>query len=250
MSTTAPAPTDEQSAAGEQKAPPVLYDVTAEQRMPFQTERKGVMYNVAHIFGAIKDEDVMEYERRRDQRISDADTSETDDQSAMAVSGSSFEAAVNYWNTTGARAEGYASTISEKDKAYAVQTLLFGVEWLPLPSATADEACPPDDEDTSTHRLRCMFNGQIITCEHTLNPPTPEQLSEFQRKMSRAVITQGTQFGQTDQRIPSRARYLGDLYEQVKLEAKGYAGRIPLHHKMAVVLRHFRTQQKVVAGNA
>jgi hypothetical protein len=78
---------------------------------------------------------------------------------------------------------------------------------------------------------------------------TPEEVAEFQSLMSRALIVRGTQFGQTDQRIPSKAKALGALYDRVKLGTAGYAGRVPLHHKMAVVLRHFRAQQKATAGN-
>jgi hypothetical protein len=227
----------------------IIYDADAEQQVPFQTERKGKLYNVVHVFGPIKDEGVIEYERGRDQRISDAETSESNDQDAMAVTSKSFQAAVKYWDSTAARAEGYSGAVSLKDKAFAVQNLLFAVEFDSLPLATADELCPVDDDDNSTHKLRCLFDGKLTVTEHTLRPGTPEEVAEFQSMMSRALLVRGTQFGQTDQRIPSKARRLGALYDRVKISASGYSGRVPLHHKMAVVLRHFRAQQKATAGN-
>jgi hypothetical protein len=228
---------------------PLFYDSDAEQRMGFQTERKGRLFNVCHIFGPLKDEAVIEYERGRDQRISDAESSESNDQDAMAVTSRSFQAAVRYWDSTGARAEGYAGSVSSRDKAFAVQNLLFAVEFDSLPLATADELCPDEDDESSTHRLRCLFDGGLIVTEHTMRAGTPDEVAEFQSLMSRALIVRGTQFGQTDQRIPSKAKALGALYDRVKLGTAGYAGRVPLHHKMAVVLRHFRAQQKATAGN-
>ena len=227
-----------------------IYDADADQRMPFQTERKGKLYNVAHIFGPIKDENVIEFERGRNQRITDAEVTESDDSDAMAVSSTSFQSAVNYWDTTGTRAEGYSSEVSIKDKAYAVQNLLFAVEFDKLPLASSDELCPPDDDDNSSYRLRSLFDGKLVVTEHTLRAGSPDELAEFQSLMGRALLVRGTQFGQTDQRIPSRARGLGILYDKVKIEVKGYAKRVPLHHKMAVALHHFRAQQRALTGNS
>src|SRR4051794_27818478 len=77
------------------------YDADAEQRAPFQTERKGKLYSVVHVFGPITDEAVIQYERGRDQRISDAETGESNEQDAMAVTSRSFQAAIAYWDSTG-----------------------------------------------------------------------------------------------------------------------------------------------------
>lgn len=228
---------------------PVLYDCDAEQRMPFQTERRGRLYNVAHVFGPVKDEAVLAFEVRRNQRISDAEANEADDPEARAMSGSAFEAALKFWEENGARAEGYAGEVSAKDKAFAVQSLLFAVEFEKLPDAADGELCPADD-DSSTHRLRCLFDGKLVVTEHTLRAASTEEIADFQALMSRTLLVQGTQFGQTDFRVPSRARALGQLYDRVKVEARGYAGRVPLYHKMAVALRHFRAEQKALVGNA
>ena len=226
-----------------------VYDADTEQRLAFQTERRGKLYNVVHVFGAVRDEAVIAYERGRDQRISDAESGESNEQDAMAVTSKSFQAAVAYWNTTATRAEGYAGSVSDKDKAFAIQNLLFAVEFDTLPLAPGDELCPDEDEESSTHMLRCLFDGRLVTTEHTLRPGKPEEVAEFQSMTSRALLVRGTQFGQTDQRIPSKAKRLGELYDTVKVSCEGYAGRVPLHHKMAVVLRHFRAQQRATEGN-
>ena len=226
-----------------------VYDADREQRLPFMTERRGKLYNVVHVFGPVRDEDVVAFERGRDQRISDAEANESNEQDAMAVTSKSFQAAVAYWDSTGARAEGYAGAVSDKDKAFAVQNLLFAVEFDSLPLAAGDELCPAEDEDSSVYMLRCMYAGKIVKTEHVLRPGTPSEVAEFQSMMSRALLVRGTQFGQMDQRIPSKAKRLGELYDRVKVKSDGYAGRTPLHHKMAVVLRHFRAQQKTTEGN-
>jgi hypothetical protein len=227
----------------------VVYDADAEQRVSFQTERKGRLYRVVHLFGPLRDDAIIEYERGRDQRISDAESTESNEQDAMAVTNRSFQAAVRYWDTNNSRAEGYSGRVSDKDTAFAVQNLLFAVELDAPQLATADELCPEVDDDQQVHQLRCLFNGCIAETEHTLRAAAPDELAEFQSLMSRALLVRGTRFGQTDQRIPSKARSLGTLYDRLKVSATGYAGRVPLHHKMAVVLRHFRAQQKITEGN-
>ena len=230
----------------------LVYDADAEQRLPFQVTRRGRLFNVAVIFGpnALKDKTLIEYDRCRDQRISDADAAESTEADAMAVTGKSFAPAVQLFDSTKARGEGYVSTVPDKDKAYAVNNLLLAVEFVTAPTAAADELCPADDgEEGTTHFLRCIFNGQLVTTEHTLRDD-PDDLEEFQAIMSRALLVKGTQFGQTDQRIPSRAVRLGALYDKAKLEVKGYAGRVPLHHKQLVVHQHFKGGQKALVGNS
>lgn len=227
----------------------LLYDADAAQRVPFQTQRKSKWYQVQHIFSAIKDKDIIEYERRRDMRISEADVTESNEDDARAVSGKSFEPAVNYWNTTGARAEGYAGNISDRDKAYAVSNRLFAADFITAPTATADELCPDDDEEGRTHYLRCLFDGHVVVTEHTLGD-SADDVDEYLAIMNRQLLVRGTQFGETDQRIPSRAVRLGALYDKAKLSVRGYVRRVPLHHKMLVVHQHFKAQQKATAGNS
>lgn len=231
-------------------APPVLYDVAAEQRMPFHTERKGVMYPVAIIFGpdALKYESILEYERTRDQRISDADVNEADDANAMAITSKGFQAALTFADKHTVNTEGYAGKPSNKDKAFAVQNLLFGVEFQELPVATSDQLCPEDDDDSSTYKVRCISNGVVVHVTHTLRAANSDEISEAQVLQSRTLLVQGTQFGQRDQRIPSKAKRWGELYDLMKSATTGYAGKVPLHHKVAVAMRHLKTEQKAITG--
>src|SRR5262249_50985608 len=139
--------------------------------------------------------------------------------------------------------------VSDRDKAFAVQTLLFGVEFENLPLARANELCPEDGDENSSYVLRCLFNGYECYTQATLKPATSEQIAEFESLMSRALLVQGTRFGQRDQRIPAKAKRLGEMFDLLKVSVSGYADRVPLHHKTAFALRHLRSEQKALTGN-
>lgn len=228
---------------------PVIYDADAEQqRVSFRTERKGRLYIVHHFFGPIKDDAVLEYERQRSQKLSDAEADESDEQDATAVTSKGYQAALNYWNRWGARAEGYSGKVSDRDKVYAVN-LLFGVEFEQLPFARADEPCPDDDDENSTYILRCLFDGRECYPSATMRPATNNEIEEFESLQSRALLVQGTRFGQRDQRIPAKAKRLAELFDSMKVSAENYKRRVPLHHKAAYALRHLRTAHEAVTGN-
>jgi hypothetical protein len=250
-----------QTQNNQNQQPPVvvLYDADASQRVPFKAERGGRLFKVVHVIDAIQDEDIIEFERSKDVRLSDADSNETNDSDATAVSSKLFEPAINLWDKRSLSVEKYAlknpdgdwrKEIASGDKAFAINSMVLATQFVSLPVASGDEECPPDDDDTSTYILRAMFNGQVVETRHVLRRAKPDEMSEFQSLMGRVTLVQGTQFGATDQRIPSRVKRLGELYRQVKQEATGYIGRVPLHHQMALALRHFRAQHKFDSGNS
>lgn len=230
----------------------VLYDADAEQRVLFHTEKKGRTYKAVHIFkaGAVKDEAVLEYERSKDQRMSDVDITESNEKDAIAITSQGFKAALEFWEKYCDRVEGYANPdrVSTKDKAFAVG-VLFGTEFKELPVAMDDELIPDDDDENSTYRMNCVDDGQVIATVHELRPATTDEISESQALQSRSLIVQGTKFGQRDQRIPSRAKRWGELYDLMKISASGYVRKVPLHHKMVVVQRHLKSEQQAITGN-
>ncbi len=120
----------------------LLYDADAPQRVPMKVERHGKLYLVAHNFRGIKDDDIIEFERTKDVRLSDADDSESDEQSAMAVTSKQFAAAIALWEKLAESVENYAlkqpegewqKEVSAKDKAFAVTGVLLAVEFVELP---------------------------------------------------------------------------------------------------------------------
>ena len=236
----------------------VLYDADAEQRISFQFEKRGRLYTVAHVFAALSDEDTIEYERGRNLRLTEADLSESDDRDAMAIQGDTFGPAVSLWDQKIVKVENYACAMSPewkrlvpiRHRAFAVQSALIATEILPLPIVGDSEAFPDGEEDnTSTIRLRVLFSDTQLITEHVLRLPSAEDMTTYRALMSRALMVKGTRLGKQEQRIPSRARRLGQLYDQVKVSATGYVGRIPLHHKVAVVVNHFKGEEEALGGN-
>lgn len=237
---------------------PTLYDADAEQRIPFQFEKHGRLYTVAHVFSALSDDDIIEYERGRNLRLTEADPSESDDRDAMAIQGDTFSSAVSLWERKAVKVENYACANSPdwkklvpvRHKAFAVQSALMPTEILPLPLVGDSEAFPEGEEDnTATIRLRVLFSDQQVVTEHVLRAPSADDMTTYRSLMSRALVVKGTRVGKQDQRIPSRARRLGQLYDSLHASANGYTGRIPLHHKMSVVLSHFRGEEESLGGN-
>ncbi len=236
-----------------------LYDADSPQVVPMQTERRSKLYNVKHLIGAIPREALLEYERALQVRVSDADSDESDEQDAKAVTSNAFSAALTFYDAVAESTEGYSykdednwkKELSKEDKHFVVNKVLLAAEFIELPLASDSEACPAEDEDTSTYPMRCIFNGQLVTVTHTLKAASAEDLSEFAGIMGRSLLVQGTQFGETDQRIPSRALALEVLYDRAKVETTNYAGgKVPLHHKKLVAQRHYRRQQKAVTKNS
>lgn len=242
----------------------VLYDRTQSQRVPLKLEKKGKLYNVAHVFAPLIDDDILAYERERDLRISDADVGEADG-SAVAFSTNSFRAAVRLWDHLAVGLDGYKlrdgaieqtrldelkTKVDPRDKAFAIESGLLAVGIVPLPEADGEDAYFLDDDadTTSTILLHCLFNGQQLVTKHILREPTSAELGQFQKVMSRTLILNDGS-GEQDRKLPSRARKLGDLYDAMLVSTEGYANGVPIHHKAAVVLNHLQTQQKVVQGN-
>lgn len=229
---------------------PLLYDASAEQIVKFHTERRGKLYPVAHVFkaGALLEEPILEYERAKDQRISDAEVSEVDNRDAFAITGQAFKAALLFAKKNLDHTEGYSGQPSEKDLVFAVNQLL-GAEFDELPLAMGDDLCPEEDDENSTYRLKCASNGTIIVTTHEMRAATKDEISESQALLSRVLVVQGTKLGQKDQRIPSKAKRWGELYDLMKVSAIGYADKVPLHHKMLVAQRHLKSEQKAITGN-
>jgi hypothetical protein len=241
--------TENQTTVAEAAAP-VLYDSDAGQVIKLHTERRGVLYPVSLIFraGALNDESILEYERAKDQRISDAEISEADERDAVAITGQAYKAALLFASKNLERTEGYAGNASEKDQVFAVNQLL-GAEFDELPLAMGDVLCPEEDDENSTYRLKCASSGTIIITTHEMRAATKDEISESQALLSRVLIVKGTKLGVNDQRIPSKAKRWGELYDLMKASAGGYAGKIPLHHKMLVAMRHLKSEQKAITGN-
>ncbi len=88
-----------------------------------------------------------------------------------------------------------------------------------------------------------------MTLEHVLRSATAIVVDEYKSTTGSAYIVQGAMINANEIRIPPRAARLGKLYDQLVESTKGYAGRVPLHHKVLVIEQHLDSQQEALAGN-
>jgi hypothetical protein len=140
--------------------------------------------------------------------------------------------------------------VPAKQKAFAVQSALLATEILPLPLVGDDEILSLEDSDESSSiRLRVIFGDKQVNTEHVLRGPSAEEMTAYRSLMSRALVVKGTRLGRQEQRIPSRAPRLGQLYDKLIERAIGYVARVPLHHKMIVVQAHLRGEEESFGGN-
>jgi hypothetical protein len=106
-----------------------------------------------------------------------------------------------------------------------------------------------DLEETVTIQLRCLFNNKQIDTSHIMQQPSASQLNEYRSLMKQSYLVRGSRFQQVEQKIPSKAKKLGQLYDALMVETEGYIGRVPLHHKIAVVLEHLKTEAEITGKN-
>ena len=119
-----------------------------------------------------------------------------------------------------------------------------------MTEAPEGEYLPLDEQGAATIKLRSIFSGREVITEHVLREPNTEQMSRFQSLMSRSLIVKGRKLGRPETRIPSKARPLAKIYDELYESTSGYAeGGIPLHHKIAVINHHMTAQQEVLEGN-
>jgi hypothetical protein len=226
----------------------VLYDADAKQRYGVTVQHKGKRYPVFYEFNPITDETFIEYDRQRDVRMASDGTGGIDSRSngaaAAAMLGRVILLSVEGWGP----ADG--SKVKDRQLADAVQNgpLACAVDQKELPLGNAEEDRPWDeDEDVSnTYVLRTMFNGGELICTHVLTDADAAQESRWTKLMAKTKLLPGERLTRRDIQIPSRAKAIGKLYDEMYIRSEGYAGRIPLWHKLEVMNEHMGVQQEMV----
>ncbi len=236
-----------------------LFDSNVSQMVRFTVERNNKRYPVGHQFKPLSDEEFLKLDTGRDVRMT-AVEDEAASGSGLAMTTKGFEASVAYWNRNAVGCENYGSKgpndfdkVSEKispdDRVQAVDFLL-AAEIEPVPVASDDEACPLEFDENSVVTLRALFNGEQLYLAHTLRPISNSLMSEYRHIMAHSFVVQGAKIGNSEQRIPSRAKRLGALYDKIVVSTSGYASDIvPLHHKVKVVLDQFAIGSEIISKN-
>jgi hypothetical protein len=237
----------------------VAYDADKEQRIEGSIVRGEKRYKVTHVLGPVTDEAIEAFDRARDQRIRNL-------KGQSEVETSAFIAAVQLWDRLAVAVEGigqpgepppadWKQKIAAVDKAAAINDglLLVAVFDEEVQDAEDDDLLGWDEAGSSpgvqTVKLRCLAGNVEIVTSHQLAPANAQNYAAYNRIMSRASLAQGRRLGQAETRIPAKAKALGALYDELHVGDLGYAGRIPLHHKVAVVTHYLSNEQEIVTKN-
>lgn len=238
---------------------PTQFDAKAQQRVPIKVEYDGEHYVVEHVFGSYENKDLMaEYASRCKTKLRSGEV-----KGAVERESDSFEANVWLWNKLSDSIEGmgdegeelpddWKDRVEDEDKDYAIRQLL-ATEIIPLDTVakSSGKRLPWGYKKTSSLiRLRVRFGAYQIDTEHYLKTPDPKQSSRFHKLMSRAQHVPGSRLSQPDTMLPSRARDLAKLYNELKESVTGYVDDIvPLNHEVDVVIHHMSGGQESVIKN-
>jgi len=231
----------------------ILFNADAEQRVPLSIKKGNKRFEVAHKFRAPSDEEILEYERRRNVRVREARPEELDEDAVLSKD-DSFDAAVWLWNKLAESREGYIAredwkdSTNANDKVTAITEGLLATEVVPPGDDVLSEELL-SDEELSSVTLRCLFDGKAVDTVHHLRAPNAADMRSYRSLMSQNFIVRGSRFRTAETRIPPRAKKLAELYDSLLETFDGYIGRVPVHHKMAVALELFGQQSRALEKN-
>lgn len=243
----------------------IQFDPTVPQRASFLAPKGKKKYPVTHVFTPYSDETYLSLERMRNVRMKEAE-GEIDEADAFFVADNSFAASCDFWQKNCTEVEGYnksedgplsmtdvlAVKIPGNDKNYAVQSMLFFVDVVPNPIAEADEFYPLDEAgEDEVIQIRVFHQGQELTLAHTLRPASTLDYSRYREILAKNFMVRGTRLGRTEQKIPSKAKPLGDLYDSMIKDVEGYKdgkNSVILAHKVRVITEHLGSSSEAITG--
>jgi hypothetical protein len=239
-----------------------LYDADAVQHIPYNFEHQGRMFTVTFHMGPQEDETLIAYDQLMDTRLRSVSGA---DEGARGIIPESEGSAAAKWLfdkvASGVDGIGRPGTPIPRDwkTTEPITTVLKeGVvirAYLAVEGVALKKAQPGDfiewgqSSETSTVRLRALFNGHQVLLTHEFSPISKDDDTLYHSIKKRAMIVQGTKIGQSDTRIPATWKPLGALYDRLAPRTEGYKGRIPLHHKVAALDQLLGLTQEAVAKN-
>lgn len=242
-----------------QNPPPAatpLYDADAPQSFSFNFQGRGKFagfeYPVVITFRPMKDGDYIAYDKQRDVRMvgaSDGVDASNETFGASLWLGRQLLQGVEGWGDPS------GSDLSDERLADAVQGGLLACDiepkGTPVPGDAAEHK--PWEDDSAAEKpikLRCIVEGRLVTIPHTPGEIEEKDLERLRKRYirlkSRAKLVGDEQIGKNATKVPARAEAKGLLYDELGFRATGYAGRVPLHHKVTVVDDFFEVEQELV----
>lgn len=238
-----------------------LYDADKEQRIPFLIEHGGRSYEVIFLLRGQSDEALEAYDRLCKLGYQSADRKETDGENAIETKSQAHAAAIalfadRAFGVEGIGAEGetlpddWQERIDELDRAGVIDSAYLTTLVQKPKAAAKGDALPWDYRSTNkAYTLVALYSGYELELKHELKTASAEQLAEFKSIMTQRYLMQGTKLNNSETRIPPRARRLGKLYDKLVAGTEGYEGRVPLHHKVEVVLTHLNPALEALRKN-
>lgn len=244
---------------------PILYDATADQRIPFYVEDEGQRFEVGYILGPQTDEVLTEYDRQCDRRMMQADQQETGERNAVESISKEFEASLWLFNDRLKDVEGFGEAGAEKpenwreligddkDKVAVIDEAYLAAMVVPPPIAKPGKVLQWRTKRVEIVPLKAVFNGYEVELTHERQTElTSDHLSDFNGIMRSRWLVQGTKVGTPETRVPPKVARLGKLYDQLNYKTTGYAanGKVPLHHKAIVVMHDLGKAGEAVRKNS
>lgn len=214
-------------------------------------------YEVTHVFGPLLDDLLFKLDERRDTRITKAKT-----KGAMATKTDTTEANAALWDALITSVRGYGAPgeplpdnwkalVPPGDKSEVIDLLLTAEAVEPETKEKAafrawGSAAAPKNKVIS---LRCYFSGQEVLTEHVLLPNNAQLMKAYRKITSEVYFVKGARLGKRDTQIPPQLARKCALYDEIQVSASGYIGRVPAHHKQAVVDAYFETEADIAGKN-
>lgn len=221
---------------------PTLYDMTAEQRIPFSIEKNGRNFPVAHVLKPLSNERfflLQEEILRMAERI-------------KRLSTTMYEPKDKLWLDLVESREGYVEredwqkSTHQSDRLAAINALLH-IQTLDGPENETEEVDELFDDDALTKiSFNAMFNGVLITnMSHSFRQESKAEMNTFL-----ALETDDTDPNALASAVKkSKAQKLYELGRSLFREAEGYkdASQIPAWH-LAVTTESYFIRQIARAG--
>lgn len=222
----------------EAEAVAVLYDADARNRFGYNVIENGKKYKTAAIFEALTDERYLQWVREFKIRGNDDDVNEESREASIRLWDDIVSAVENIEVPEG---EDFHDIIPYSEKIQGLNEFLAIAVFDPDEEAEDDGVRRPAAVRTQTVITEAFFNGQITRQTHVLKEKTLEwekKYSRIQAKRFKQETTRGLRRKPKVEFVPQDAK-IGEMYDEMVERTAGFAGRVPLRFKTAVISHVF-----------
>ena len=222
------------------------YDADAEQRIELPVPHKNKTVKVFHILRGAADAEIIEYNKKRKVRAE-----YVNDQ--MSIKNNAVEADVWLWDKIAIGRERYQENENWREATATMHKISAINAYLTARVKPQDDESVLDEEiivsDTDADfsiELQAFFGGELITVRHDLSSPNAAQVTEFAKL---DVKPPSTSKNGTIRFLTEKIEEKAKFYDSLLVEAHGYAGRVPILHKLVVINEVFGLIEAETAKN-